>query len=154
CQATIALKQAPVSAVELMDRAALRSVQDKPGMPDSLKQLPEGAAALLIDVRANDDRELATRMQAVHDTLEGIKTLEPLTFTHEPDTYEQYWKIRKGLFPAVGAVRGTGTTVVIEDVAFPIERLDEGVAALTEIFHKHGYAETILFGHALEGNLH
>jgi D-lactate dehydrogenase len=32
-----------------------------------------------------------------------------------------YWKIRKGLFPAVGAVRVTGTTVIIEDVAYPIE---------------------------------
>nr|WP_163501198.1 FAD-binding and (Fe-S)-binding domain-containing protein [Halomonas socia] len=154
CRATIALKQAPVSAVELMDRAALRSVQDKPGMPEILKTLPDGAAALLIDVRANSDSELEARMQVVHATLEGINTLEPLVFTREAATYDLYWKIRKGLFPAVGAVRDTGTTVVIEDVAFPIERLDEGVAALTEVFHKHGYPETILFGHALEGNLH
>jgi D-lactate dehydrogenase len=51
-------------------------------------------------------------------------------------------------------VRDTGTTVIIEDVAFPIERLDEGVQALTDAFHRHGYPEAILFGHALEGNLH
>ncbi|SEK81739.1 FAD-binding and (Fe-S)-binding domain-containing protein [Halomonas daqiaonensis] len=154
CRATIALKQAPVSAVELMDRAALRSVQDKPGMPGVLRTLPEGAAALLIDVRGNDEAELEARMQEVQATLEGIQTLEPVTFTLDADTYALYWKIRKGLFPAVGAVRETGTTVIIEDVAFPIERLDEGVLALTDIFHRHGYQEAILFGHALEGNLH
>lgn len=154
CRATIALKQAPVSAVELMDRAALRSVQNKPGMPEVLKTLPEGAAALLIDVRADDEATLEARMRAVHDALEGLKTLEPLIFTREPQIYDLYWKIRKGLFPAVGAVRDVGTTVVIEDVAFPIERLDEGVQALTDIFHRHGYPEAILFGHALEGNLH
>lgn len=154
CRATIALKPSPVSAVELMDRAALRSVQDKPGMPEALRTLPDGAAALLIDVRGHDEEELAARMAEVQASLEGIRTLEPVTFTREPATYELYWKIRKGLFPAVGAVRETGTTVIIEDVAFPIERLDEGVLALTDVFHRHGYAETILFGHALEGNLH
>ncbi|MDI5891027.1 FAD-binding and (Fe-S)-binding domain-containing protein [Halomonas rhizosphaerae] len=154
CRATIALKQAPVSAVELMDRAALRSVQDQPGMPAVLRTLPEGAAALLVDVRGNDEAELEARMQAVQATLEGIQTLEPVTFTRDAATYALYWKIRKGLFPAVGAVRETGTTVIIEDVAFPIERLDEGVLALTDIFHRHGYRDAILFGHALEGNLH
>lgn len=154
CRATTGLKQAPVSAVELMDRAALRSVQDQPGMPEVLRTLPEGAAALLIDVRGNDEAELEARMQAVQETLEGIQTLEPVAFTRDADTYALYWKIRKGLFPAVGAVRETGTTVIIEDVAFPIERLDEGVLALTDIFQRHGYRDAILFGHALEGNLH
>ncbi|EPC00182.1 4Fe-4S ferredoxin [Litchfieldella anticariensis FP35 = DSM 16096] len=154
CRATIALKKTLVSAVELMDRAALCSVQDKPGMPEVLKTLPEGTAALLIDVRGDDEAELESREAQVHAALEGLKTLEPLTFTRDQPTYELYWKIRKGLFPAVGAIRETGTTVVIEDVAFPIERLDEGVLALTEVFHKHGYQDAILFGHALEGNLH
>lgn len=154
CRATIALKPAPVSAVELMDRAALRSVQGKPGMPEVLEALPDGAAALLIDVRGNDEAELEERLQAVRAIFEGIHTLEPLDFTRDKSTYELYWKIRKGLFPAVGAVRETGTTVIIEDVAFPIERLDEGVLALTNSFHRHGYPEAILFGHALEGNLH
>ncbi|MWJ29467.1 FAD-binding protein [Halomonas sp. ZH2S] len=154
CRATIALKQAPVSAVELMDRAALRSVQDQAGMPAVLKELPEGAAALLVDVRGNDDAELESRLEQVQKVLAEIQTLEPVAFTRDASTYALYWKIRKGLFPAVGAVRETGTTVIIEDVAFPIERLDEGVLALTEVFRRHGYEEAILFGHALEGNLH
>lgn len=154
CRATIALKPTAVSAVELMDRAALRSVERAPGMPEALKALPEEAAALLIDVRGNSEAELDERLQAVRVIFEGIHTLEPVTFTRDRATYELYWKIRKGLFPAVGAVRDTGTTVIIEDVAFPIERLDEGVLALTETFHRHGYSEAILFGHALEGNLH
>ena len=60
------------------------------------------------------------------------------------------WAIRKGLFPAVGAVRTTGTTVIIEDVAFPIERLAEGVAGLQALFDRFEYGEAIIFGHALE----
>ena len=51
-------------------------------------------------------------------------------------------------------MRQTGTTVIIEDVTFPIERLAEGVNRLIQLFEKHAYSEAILFGHALEGNLH
>jgi D-lactate dehydrogenase len=54
----------------------------------------------------------------------------------------------------VGAVREAGTTVIIEDVAFPIESLADGALDLQELFRKHGYDKAIIFGHALEGNLH
>ncbi len=75
-------------------------------------------------------------------------------FSEDPVVYNQLWKIRKDTFPAVGAVRQTGTTVIIEDVTFPVERLAEGVNRLIELLDKHRYDEAILFGHALEGNLH
>ena len=64
------------------------------------------------------------------------------------------WKIRAGLFPSVGAVRHSGTTVIIEDVAFPIERLADAAIDLTKLFAKHGYDNGIIFGHAKDGNLH
>src|SRR5690606_31526409 len=64
------------------------------------------------------------------------------------------WGIRKGMFPAVGAVREVGTTVIIEDVAFPVESLANGVRDLQALFDHYHYHEAIIFGHALEGNLH
>ncbi|MGC3474331.1 FAD-linked oxidase C-terminal domain-containing protein, partial [Pseudomonas aeruginosa] len=64
------------------------------------------------------------------------------------------WRIRKDTFPALGAVRETGTTVIIEDDTFPVERLAEGVNRLNELFDNHRYDEAIHFGHALEGYLH
>jgi D-lactate dehydrogenase len=54
----------------------------------------------------------------------------------------------------VGAVRKSGTTVIIEDVAFPLDRLAQAADELTVLFAKHGYAEAIVFGHAKDGNLH
>jgi D-lactate dehydrogenase len=44
CQAVIRLKQQPVSAVELLDRPALRSVEDKPGLPPIIRTLGNDAA--------------------------------------------------------------------------------------------------------------
>ena len=51
-------------------------------------------------------------------------------------------------------MRPTGTTVIIEDVAFPVERLAEATLDLQQLLQAHGYPEAIIFGHALEGNLH
>ena len=83
-----------------------------------------------------------------------LPTLLPAAFTHVPAEYEKLWNIRKGLFPSVGGMRETGTTVIIEDVAFPIESLAPATARLQELLNEFGYREAILFGHALEGNLH
>jgi len=48
CSAVRLLKRRPVVAVQLLDRAAMRAVQDQPGMPDALRDLPADAAALLV----------------------------------------------------------------------------------------------------------
>jgi D-lactate dehydrogenase len=58
------------------------------------------------------------------------------------------------MFPSVGAMRKKGTTVIIEDVAFPIQRLAEATLDLQQLFEKWGYHEAVIFGHALMGNLH
>ncbi len=53
CEAVSRLKSEPVEAVEIMDRAALRSVEDKPGMPARTGRAARlDAAALLIETRA------------------------------------------------------------------------------------------------------
>ncbi len=48
------MKPTPVSAVELMDRASLRSVENKPGMPDFIRALGPAATALLVETRAEN----------------------------------------------------------------------------------------------------
>jgi D-lactate dehydrogenase len=154
CRAVAVLKTAPVAAVELMDRAALRSVETKPGMPDFLKALPGSATALLVETRGSDRERLAEQIAAIGTALSDIETLFPVSFTDVAEENAKLWKIRKGLFPAVGAVRDAGTTVVIEDVAFDVPKLADATVDLQSLLAKHGYHEAIIFGHALEGNLH
>ena len=143
-----------VSAVELMDRASLRAVEEKPGLPPVLRTLPPAACALLVEVRAADPAGLARAVEGATAALAGLAVLEPVGFTAVKVEYERLWDVRRGLFPAVGAARKIGTSVVIEDVAFPMEHLAAGTVELQRLFAKHGYAEGIIFGHALDGNLH
>ena len=154
CRAVTVLKQQPVSAVELLDRRSLRSVQNKPGMPEWVKGLSDSACALLIESRAASQSLLHEQLQLIMASIADFPLEKQVDFSEDPAVYNLLWKIRKDTFPAVGAVRQTGTTVIIEDVTFPIEQLAEGVNRLLALFDKHGYDEAIIFGHALEGNLH
>jgi D-lactate dehydrogenase len=154
CRAVPLLKQQPVSAVELLDRRSLRSVEMKAGMPEWVKELSINACALLIESRAASQTLLHEQINQIMTSIAHFPVEKQVDFSEDPVVYNQLWKIRKDTFPAVGAVRQTGTTVIIEDVTFPIERLAEGVNRLIQLFDKHAYSEAILFGHALEGNLH
>ncbi len=152
--ATMRLRGGPVSAVEMMDRASIRSVQEKPGMPAGLAQLGPAACALLVETRAGNRDDLLRQAEEAARLVEEVKRLTPVKFTDVKAEQEKLWDVRRGLFPAVGGARKIGTTVVIEDVAFPIEHLAAGTVFLDQAMRKHGYPEGIIFGHALDGNLH
>jgi D-lactate dehydrogenase len=154
CRAVPLLKKCPVDAVELMDRASLRSVENKPGMPSYLRSLDTRVAALLVETRAVDAGSLHDAISTITSAMASLPTVRPVVFTTDTKEFTMLWSIRKGLFPSVGAMRATGTTVVIEDVAFPIPRLAEATLDLQGLFDLHGYHDAIIFGHALEGNLH
>lgn len=151
CQAVTRLKSAPVDAVELMDRASLRAVADK---NPTLSTLPDTAAALLVETRADSRENLDQQISQILATLAKIETIGQPEFTAIAAEYSKFWEIRKGMFPSVGKIRTIGTTVIIEDIAFPIENLADATIDLQQLFEKHGYDEAIIFGHALEGNLH
>jgi len=154
CTAAAILKEEPVAAAELMDRAALRSVEAKPGMPAYLKSLPPATAALLVETRAHASAELRQNIRSVLKALNALTSLRPIEFTGDAVATTRLWNIRKGLFPAVGAVRQVGTTVIIEDVAFPVTSLAAATIDLQGMMQRYGYHEAIIFGHAREGNLH
>ncbi len=160
CNAVTKLKLAreansiTVDAVELMDRAGLRSIENDPAMPEFIKDFNEEVTALLIETRATSANALTVQTKEIEELLKEFKVERDIYFTTDVAEYTLYWKIRKGLFPAVGAVRETGTTVIIEDVAYPIEVLAEATLELQDLFKKHGYNEALIFGHALEGNFH
>ena len=154
CSAVSALADANVSAVELMDRRSLASVSDMEGLPEFIKTLGQDVGALLIETRAANQQLLTQQITDLETLLSAFEQSNVIKFTDVASEYSQLWAIRKGTFPAVGAVRETGTTVIIEDVAFPVEQLADAVAKLQGLFEKYHYDEAIIFGHALDGNLH
>ena len=154
CAAIVPLAAAGAAALEVMDRAALRSVETQPGIPSSIRGLPEGAAGLLVEFQAEAGADPVALGQRAGGAATGLPLVEPARFTGDAAEQAALWRIRSGMFPSIGAVRKSGTTVIIEDVAFPIASLADAVVDLNRLFGKHGYEEGIVFGHAKDGNLH
>ncbi|WP_439882081.1 FAD-binding and (Fe-S)-binding domain-containing protein [Pontibacter sp. MBLB2868] len=154
CQAIVPLTESGAEAVELMDRASLRSIEHMAGVPVIFQSLPESAAALLVEFQGNNPEEIQEKILQFTSLSPGLSLLEEPVFTTDAIEQALLWKIRKGMFPAVGAVRASGTTVILEDIAFPVERLGDAILDLQALFKKHGYANAIIFGHAKDGNIH
>ena len=154
CKAIEPLIASGAEMVELMDRASLRSVENVKGIDPFIKTLPEATAALLVEFQEKEAILLDRRVETFLNSTSTLSLLNEPGFTKDPDQREFYWKIRKGLFPAVGAVRASGTTVILEDVAFPLPLLGDAILDLQVLFKKYNYNNAIIFGHAKDGNIH
>lgn len=154
CNAVINLKKMPVSAVEIMDRANIRSVEDYKGVPEYLKTIGDRACALLVESRAANRPDLDKNLVEIKESISDIPVELPYEFTYDKKEQAILWKIRKESFPTVAGMRKSGNTPIIEDICFPVPKLAEATLALQKLFIKHGYDDAVIFGHALEGNLH
>jgi D-lactate dehydrogenase len=166
CRAASVLRdQTAVDAVEMFDRASLVQCERDEAMarlcPDMSGAAPS-AAALLIECRGESAEALESRIAEVRRSLNGAglpfgptpedkKALDAYAFTTDAATCKTYWDVRKGLIPIVGGAREAGTSMLIEDVACPVDRLADMTVDLADMFQRHGYAEASCFGHALEG---
>lgn len=154
CKAIPALKQSGAETLELMDRAALQSIQNQKDVPLLIQQLPANATAILVEYQAEDEALLNHKFTNAQPFLQPLQLLHPLHFTTDAQQQAAYWKLRKGMYPSVAAARKKGTTVLLEDIALPIEKLGEGVIDIQQLMLKYGFDNSIIFGHAKEGNLH
>ena len=154
CKAILPLRECSVSAAELMDRNALRAVEDEEGMPEVLRALPDEAVALLIDTSANDEDTLQKQFAEIEAKLFSVQTLYPISFTTDPTLYATYWRVRSGLFTSAAAGRPKGTVSIIEDIAFRGEVLGDALTNVRDVLSAHGYPDAVMWGHLLDGNVH
>ena len=149
-----AIKDSGARAAEIMDRAALRAVQFNPGVPYILKQLPDGATAILVEYQAPDIESIGHFKKEVERLVKKMSLLHDPKFTDDPVAQASLWKTRKGIIPSIGGMRTPGTVCINEDVVFPLPRLAEAVTDLQALFLDFGYSDGAVFGHAKDGNLH
>jgi len=155
CEAVQILKaQGLVSAVELIDRAGVRSVDSAPGIPEFLKTIGDESCVILVETRAASAEELSQKVSAITKGIADVPTELAWAFTTDAKEQATLWKLRKEMLPTVAGMRRSGTTAIIEDICFPIEKLAEATVRLREVFAADGYADAVIFGHALAGNLH
>lgn len=153
-QAVVKMKQGSVYSAELLDRLALKSVENQDGIPAYIKDFADGVTAILVETQADSKEQLIRNISEIESLISDIPTVTPIYFTDKPEEYNKFWAIRGGVLPSVGGMRPVGTTSLIEDVAFQIEDLPGATADLRTLLEKHGYMDGVIYGHALEGNMH
>ncbi|MEV0157122.1 FAD-binding and (Fe-S)-binding domain-containing protein [Micromonospora sp. NPDC050686] len=150
-----ALVAAGPAAIELLDAAALRVAQTDPKADAALRGLPVSAhAALLVEWQESTPDALAARVAEARPALAGLPLTAPARLTGDAPARAALWHIRKGLYAAVAGARPAGTTALLEDVAVPVAALADTCAALADLFAGHRYEQSVVFGHAKDGNLH
>lgn len=158
-EAVVALKKEidpeVLDAAELLDKRSLASVEDP-----MLGEYPDkDLTALLLRVTGADQADLDANISKLSEVLHSFAVLNDsegnsFIFSSDPAITGKYWAIRSGIFPSVGGMRREGTTCLIEDIAFHIENLPDATVDLSALLDRHGYDDSCIYGHALEGNFH
>lgn len=150
-----ALVETGAATLELMDATSIRVGQ---GFADAPPQIlgfePADEAALLIEYQAGSAEELTTLEQRGSDTLTRLPLRADAAFSTDPTRRALAWKLRKGLYASVAGARPAGTTALLEDIVVPVPRLADTCEGLQELFTEHGYRDSVIFGHAKDGNIH
>jgi len=154
CDAVPLLRNINASAIEIIDREALRSVEGREGIPTYISAFDPGVTALLIDLKAENQAELNRLMENTRDVLNKFELVRDLEITRDIHQISSIWNVRNGVFPSVGGMRKPGTSVVIEDIAVHSVHLTQAVEDLRNMLDETGYREAVIYGHVLDGNLH
>ena len=143
-----------LNAIELLDAASLRVTAGDAKAPQFLRDLEvRDHAALLVEHQRDAAAELD---DAVADTRRLLPRLGVNTsgFTQDPTARAELWHVRNGLYASVAGARPSGTTALLEDIAVPVADLAPTAEALVGLFARYGYDDSVIFGHARDGNIH
>ncbi|TXK18681.1 FAD-binding and (Fe-S)-binding domain-containing protein [Homoserinibacter sp. GY 40078] len=154
-EAIPALVEAGFATVELMDARSLAVAQGLADVPEAIAGLSVAAhTALLVELHATDPDALAAREAEVAVLLASFDLAGAPRMTRDAAERAALWRVRKGLYPAIAGARPSGSTALLEDIVVPVDRLRETCEHLVALFDEHGYEDSVIFGHAKDGNLH
>jgi D-lactate dehydrogenase len=149
-----ALVATGAATLELMDATSLRVGQSFPDTPAMVKALKvDRQAALLVEYQATSAAELAHLADAARPTLDSLG-VGPVELADDPRLRAELWTLRKGLYTSVAGARQSGTTALLEDVVVPVANLADTCVELAVLFDRYAYADSVIFGHAKDGNVH
>ncbi len=153
-QGALMLAELGVSACDLLDRRLLSISREVDVRFDLL--IPQDAEAmLLVELQADDQQELRTRLQQI---VQQIHRREKLAFHARTtlDTFERnlYWHLVRRVVPRLYRLKGsTRPLPFVEDIAVPPVELPDFMTRLQNVLKTHQVTAT-LFAHATHGQLH
>ena len=149
-----ALVSAGPAAVELLDAESLRVAGVSFPIDRHAAPLVDRHAALLVEWQESADSSLSEREEVAAAVFDRLDLAVPARLSRDAAERAALWHIRKGLYATVAGARPPGTVALLEDVAVPLVGLAGLCDELNELFDRHSYERSVVFGHAKDGNLH
>ncbi|BCW20218.1 oxidoreductase [Arthrobacter sp. NtRootA9] len=150
-----ALVDTGAATVELLDALSLKVGQTLKGTPAVVRDLAvREHAALLVEYSAGQQEEVAALRETGAGVLAGLNLAAPAQFTADASARAQLWHLRKGLYASVAGARPQGTTALLEDIVVPVPVLGRTCRELIRLFDTYRYENSVIFGHAKDGNVH
>jgi glycolate oxidase len=133
------------SALEFMERAAVKAAEDRQG-----KRFPNGEAGaqLFIEVDGGDAEMLTRDAEEIAAVVERCGALDMVVAADKQKT-EEVWNLRRGIGEAVKSI----SAYKEEDTVVPRAHLPQLVAGVKEICGRW-HITSICYGHAGDGNVH
>lgn len=156
-QAVTAISKCDTAAAEVMSYSTLTTIKDLEILDkeykEQINQLKEGSAALLFELDADTSDALEVKRAKILEVLKPFEPIFGVDFVTDASKYNRLWDVRRAVLPCAGNKKPALDTLVMEDVAFPVDSLADGITDLENMLEKYGYDKDIA-GHALTGNLH
>lgn len=144
-----------LATIELMDAASLRVAQGLSDVPASIAAIDvQEHSALLVEVHSSSEEDLVTASESALQHFNALPLAIKAALTTDAAERASLWSVRKGLYTAVAGARPSGTTALLEDIVVPVDRLLATCQRLIELFDEHEYEDSVIFGHAKDGNVH
>ncbi|MBD2762181.1 FAD-binding oxidoreductase [Kocuria sp. cx-116] len=149
------LVDAHSATVELLDATSLKVSQRTGQAPPVIMNIAvDQQAALLVEYQADSQAEVRDQASAASSLFADLGLETPAQLTTDPKERASLWTVRKGLYTTVAGNRPTGSNALLEDIVVPVSQLGETCEELTALFDAHGYEDSVIFGHAKDGNVH
>jgi glycolate oxidase len=133
------------SALEFMERAAVKAAEERQG-----KKFPNGTAGaqLFIEVDGNFPEALSQDVRDIAEVVEKLGAIDVL-LAEEPQKMADVWALRRGIGEAVKGI----SAYKEEDTVVPRANLVPLVKGVKEICGRYGIT-SVCYGHAGDGNVH
>ena len=147
-------KSMGASAIEFLDDESLRTAQHFENPPYDPNSVEDDVTGILIEYQDDSQNEIDRLIKESKEFSQKESSVISMKLVTDQQERETIWKIRKGLYPTLGSLRKTGTSIITEDIAVDAVNLAQAIRGLKYIFQKREFQDGVIFGHAKDGNLH
>ena len=154
CKAIPFYNDLGAKAIEFLDDASLRTAVHYKNSPYKFDKIMPSNTGILVEYQHESSNEIDSLIEETKKYSAKNSNIASTLIVTDKNKRDIVWKIRKGLYPTIGALREDGKSVITEDIAVDVESIAPVINELKSIFSKRKFHDGVIFGHAKDGNLH